>query len=79
MIDTVEISRAVRTHGWGTEAPPRSAIEHWITRLMGARRAHRRRELLRVLALVTPGDVHRARTGDGLTTIERFALTEGAR
>ena len=73
MIDTIELSSAATR---GTEAPalaPRTGI---ISRVFGARHAHRLREWRTVLDTVSPPDVHRARITQGLTAIERFALTE---
>lgn len=75
VIDTVELSSAARAQR-GTEARFAPAERDWRSRLFGATRAQRLREWRAVLGMIGAPDVHRARVTEGLTALERFALTE---
>ena len=75
VIDTVELSSAARAQR-GTEARFAPAAWDWRSRLFGATRAQRVREHRALLGMIGAPDVHRARVTEGLTVVERFALTE---
>ncbi len=76
MIDTVQLSSGATRGTEAPESPPKAGM---IRRFLGASRAHRLREWRTILDAVAPPDVHRARITEGLTALERFALTEAWR